>query len=164
MVFPSDVLYHGSVNRDIKALEPNALHVRNANEGPVVFATPSLALASCYTFRWDDSWVHQTVDNGKVTMVIGDKERFESQNAGGAIYLVSKDRFSFDRDRGLGIYEWVSKEYILTLFKIECESSFQVMKRFGVKIYFLSPEEFSSYLKLSEQERERYLQQVQTND
>jgi hypothetical protein len=157
VVFPSDVLFHGSVNRDISILEPRASHVRNPEEGPVVFATPSAALASCYTFIWDDSWVHQTVDNGQVTMVIGDKERFESQDTGGAIYMVPRHYFSFDSNRGLGIYEWVSKEKVGILLEIGYKSSFAVMKQFGVKIYFLSPEEFKLYLKSSEQERSNIL-------
>lgn len=48
---PVDVLYHGSTNSNIKVFEPRNNHIRDKEEGPVVFATPSLKLASCYLFR-----------------------------------------------------------------------------------------------------------------
>lgn len=36
---PIDAVYHGSSNTDIKVFEPRDNHIRDKDEGPVVFAT-----------------------------------------------------------------------------------------------------------------------------
>lgn len=100
---PVDVLYHSSTNGDIKVFEPRNNDFRDKEEGLMVFATPSLKLASCYLFVWDDSWVHQRLSwkDGKmadyqVSMVISDKKRFDNEGSGGAIYILPSKRFVFD--------------------------------------------------------------------
>jgi hypothetical protein len=99
---PIDTLYHGSPNPNIKVFEPRNKGTRNKDEGQVVFATPSLKIAGCYLFKWDDSWVHQSVSwkngdkaNYQVTMVISDKARFEKADHGGTIYILPASGFHF---------------------------------------------------------------------
>lgn len=45
---PIDVLYHGSINSKIKVLESQQEYVRDLAEGAVIFATPSIKIASPY--------------------------------------------------------------------------------------------------------------------
>lgn len=89
-----DVLYHGSANSNIKVFEPRNNHIRDKEEGPVVFATSSLKLASCYLFSWDDSWVHQSISwkdgniaDYQVIMVIADKK--------GSIKKMMEEQFTY---------------------------------------------------------------------
>lgn len=84
------MVFHGSDKKYITILEPKAYHIREKSERAVVFASPSIKLAGCYLFKWDDSWVHQsisTIDNNKITMLISDKSRFAKIDSGGAIEL-----------------------------------------------------------------------------
>ncbi|MES2215577.1 MAG: hypothetical protein V4485_06195 [Pseudomonadota bacterium] len=159
-----DVLYHGSPDANIKIFEPKEEHIRNNNEGAVVFATPSLRLASCYLFRWDDSWVHQSIswkDGNKadyqVTMVISDKERLEKEDHGGAIYILPIQGFSFDESSGLGVYEWTSKDAATPITHINFVSSLDAMQKLGVHVYFVEPSEFKHYLSLRGAEQEKFL-------
>ena len=163
---PIDVLYHGSKNKYVKIFEPRANHTRDLSDGKVIFATPSLKLASCYLFEWDDSWVHQSVswkqeNSGyEVFMVISDMERLKKIDMGGSVYLLPIESFSFSADRGLGIYEWMSKENIEPLSKIDFFSALDAMKQFKVKVYSLSSEQFKRYLELSGEKQETYLKET----
>ncbi len=163
---PIDVVFHGSPNNNISIILPAVEHIRNGKEGPVVFATPSIALASCYLFRWDDSWVHQFISDNSQTgyevyMIIGNKEKFYKLNNGGTIYLLPIHSFTFNKVNkklGLGIYEYTSKESITPFTKIRFTSPLHAMKLFGVKVYFLNDAQFSSYLKFNFTEREKFLE------
>jgi hypothetical protein len=161
---PADVIYHGSDNSNITLFEPRKEHVRDPKEGAVVFATPSIRLASCYLFRWDDSWVHQSItwnDSNKadydVYMVISDRERFEKQDKGGSIYLLPSKSFDFDEKKGLGIYEWTSKEKITPLTQIKFVSSLEAMKTLGVKLYFVNADQFKEYRRLPGEKQINFL-------
>lgn len=163
-ITPIDAVYHGSVNRNIKIFEPRAEHVRDPDEGSVVFATPSVRIASCYLFRWDDSWVHQFIswnNNDKldyeVFMVISDKERFRKEDSGGSIYLMPAHGFTFDKNKGVGIYEWTNKKKVLPFTKINFSSALEAMKTFHVKVYFVNSEQFRYYINLPFEERESFL-------
>ena len=163
---PIDILYHGSKNKDIKIFEPRDQHTRDPSEGKVIFATPSLKLASCYLFEWDDSWVRQSISWKEVSrdydvfMVISDMEKLKKIDMGGSIYLLPIESFSFSPGKGLGIYEWTSKKSIEPLSKIDFSSALSAMKQFKVKIYSLDSEQFKRYLKLSGEEQENYLKET----
>lgn len=137
---PIDVIYHGSTNLNIKIFEPKSKNIRDSKEGAVVFATPSIGLASCYLFRWDDSWVHQSIswkeDNKsdyKITMVISDRKKFQRDDVGGAIYFLPARGFGFSENKGLGIYEWTSKEKVSPYTHINFSSALKAMKTFNCK-------------------------------
>ncbi len=132
---PIDVVYHGSTSQNISLLKPQINHFRDKHEGALIFATPSFRLASCYLFRWDDSWVHQEISwkddnkaNYEVTMVISDKERFIKEDKGGSIYILPATGFEFD-DKGLGIYEWTSKEKVRPFTQINFSSSLEAIAK-----------------------------------
>jgi len=159
----SDVLYHGSPHSDITILDPRVGHVRDNKGSTVVFATPSIRLASCYLFRWDDSWVHQfisTNDDGsyEVYMVISGRKRFDDNDSGGAIYLLPSKGFYFEKKKGLGIYEMFSRYKVMPSAEIRFVSALDAMKKFGVKVFFVSPEQLKVFLKLGGYEKEKFLE------
>lgn len=150
---PVQDLYHGSTNSNLIVLEPKRDNVREEAEGSVVFATPSESLASCYLFRWDDSWVSQVVlqdderlGKNHVIMIISDRERFAREDQGGSIYRLSIQGFDMDEDKGLGIFEWTSKAPTTPLSKRDYPSSLVAMQELGVNIVFLTREGFANYL------------------
>lgn len=161
---PVDVVYHGSPNSNIKIFEPKDEHIRNKDEGAVVFATPSLRVASCYVFKWDDTWVHQSISwkNGnkadyQVIMVISDRTRFEQKDHGGTIYILPAQDFRFDEHRGLGIYEWTHKKPVRPMLQINFSSGLEAMQKSGVQVYFVEPNQFQHYLSLPGEEQEKFL-------
>lgn len=161
---PVDVLYHGSTNSNIKVFEPRNNHIRDTEEGPVVFATPSLKLASCYLFSWDDSWVHQSISwkggniaDYQVIMVISDKKRFDNADKGGAVYILPSQGFIFEERKGLGIYEWTNKSSVTPTIKIDFPSALVAMETLGVKVYFVEQEQFQHYLSLPGDKQEQFL-------
>jgi hypothetical protein len=108
---------------------------------PLIFATPSLQLASCYLFRWDDSWVNQSIttqsnNDYQVIMVISDKQKFEKLDKGGSIYLLPVANFTFKEGKSLGIYEWTSRQSVQPIIELRFNSALEAMKKFGVQVYF----------------------------
>lgn len=157
-----DVLYHGSPNTSITVFEPRDEHIRKQGDGAVVFASPSIKIASCYLFKWDDSWVHQFVstkdDSGyEVYMVISDRKRFDEQDLGGAIYLLPTEGFYSDEKTGLGIYEMISHKKVIPFTALRFFSALETMKLFSVKVFFMSPEQFQSYKKIAGTKRQEFL-------
>lgn len=159
-----DVLYHGSSNAGIEVFEPRKEHVRDVAEGEVVFATPSIKLASCYLFKWDDSWVNQFIsikDDGsyEVYMIISDHVRFQAEDSGGAIYLVPSKGFYCDSTKGLGVYEMISRDKVVPFTHIDFASALDAMRKFGVKVFFISSDKFKIFLKLNGIAKREFLRQ-----
>ena len=160
---PIDVLYHGSPNPNIRIFEPRAENIRHPDEGNVVFASPSIRFASCYLFRWDDSWVHQFIgDNGDIYMVIANISRFRENDKGGSIYLMPIKGFVHEKDKGLGVYEWTNKSAVTPYGKINFLSALGAMKEFGVKVYFIDDEQFRGYLGLDGAKQESFLHELKS--
>lgn len=162
----SDVLYHGSPNSQIEVLEPRQLNVRDNAEGAVIFASPSIKVASCFLFSWDDSWVNMTIssddnkDDFTVIIVISSYAEFVKRDKGGAIYLVPVKDFIFDENKGLGLHEWTNKNKVTPYGKILFKSSLEAMRKMGVKVYFANPEQFKDYLKLPGDKRQAFLNKI----
>lgn len=154
-LFPLDTFFHGSPNNNIEEID-------TATEDSV-FATPSIALASCYLFRWYDDWVNQIVlwkDNPNdytITMVISDKDRFLKIDNGGSIYLLPRLGFNYNENKGLRIFEWVTNKKVIPYDKLEYVSALEAMKKYGVKVYFLDQEEWQNYKFFSEEQKKEYL-------
>jgi hypothetical protein len=166
-IVPFDVLYHGSPNPQIEILEPRQLNVRDNDEGAVIFASPSIKVASCFLFPWDDSWVNMNISseyNNKadftVTMVISNYAEFTKRDKGGAIYLVPIKDFIYDENKGLGLHEWTNKNKMTSYGKILFTSSLEAMKKSGVKVYFVSPKQFEHYLKLPGGKQQAFLNKI----
>jgi hypothetical protein len=72
----------------------------------------------------------------EVIMIISDRKRFEAEDKGGAIYFVSKDNFSYIKDKSLGLYEWTSNKPAKPILQINFPSALKAMEQLGVKVYF----------------------------
>lgn len=128
-------LYHGSRHGALEELEPMAKSIRDKDEGPVVFATPDLALATIFM-----------TGEGKASGKFGDvsyvvincsRDEFIKNDNGGHIYVLSSDTFQSDPNKGLGIYEWISNEKVKPLKKIEYPSTLDAMIDNNVQVYFV---------------------------
>lgn len=161
---PHDVLYHGSNNSDLKKIVPRQIHYRDINEGAKIFATPSMAVASCYLFRWDDSWVRQRVLHStthiasRVLMIINHQE-YARKNAdhGGSIYILPPDSFEVNPEKSLGIYEAVSSIPVVPYAKIDFDSALNAMITFNVDVYFVNNSQFKDISSLSSADWINYL-------
>lgn len=130
------VLYHASANRDIEIFEPRNEHVRDINEGPVIFATPQKDYASCFIVATDDSWVQISGFNNVQVVVISDQSRFEREDKGGAIYELPSDTF-VNEIRGSANDEWTSREAVRPIGKEVYELGLEAMLKYGVQVYFV---------------------------
>ena len=138
-------LYHSSQDRNIQVFAPRAESMRDPNEGPVVFATPSKSYSSCFIVKTDGSWVDISSWDGGETwhFVCSDKERFIENDKGGAIYtLENEGQFSTDSEKGTGESEWISKDAVKPISKEEYESGLNAMLSLGVKVYFVNENQF----------------------
>lgn len=130
-------LYHGSAHTDIEELEPRKESVRDPDEGAVVFATQELALASIFM-------ASGVVESGKFNIpyaVIKDsREHFIENDRGGHIYVVPSESFYSDPNKGLGEYEWITKQKVKVTEKIEYPSTLDAMLKNGVQVYFVDDE------------------------
>lgn len=144
------VLYHASSNRNIEEFEPRNEHTRGASEGPVVFATPNKAFATCFIVDTDDSWVNigsfseKKGVRGPLHVIISDQKRFENSDKGGAVYSLPADTFGYEADLGMGDMEWVSKVPVKPIDKQEFEFGLMAMKEAGVEVYFVDKTTFDS--------------------
>lgn len=130
------ILYHASPNKNIDVFEPRDEHVRDIDEGPVVFATPHKDLASCFLFENDDSWVSISRFNGVQVIIISDRERFEREDYGGVIYELPSDTFVHEI-RGGAKDEWTSRVSVKSNNKTEYKSALEAMLELGVQVYFV---------------------------
>lgn len=136
-------LYHGSQDRNIQEFQPRAIGVRDPNEGPVIFAAIDPGLASIFitpTYQYGKSG--RFCSTCPYYYVFSDKEKYQNIDKGGSIYFLPIDSFTTNPSKGVGTNEWVSKELVKALFKIDFESSLQAMLNFGVQVFFVSSEIF----------------------
>lgn len=139
------VLFHASSNTNIEVFEPRSNKVRDAKEGPKVFATPSRALASVFLIETDDSWVGSGVADGVPYIIISDEERFKKLDKGGAIYSLPNATFENDPNKGLGKFEWTSAEPVKPVLKETITSALNDMLHHGVKVYFVDKDTYLKY-------------------
>lgn len=133
-------LYHASPRRDIQEFEPRAQSVRDPEEGPVVFATPSEAYASMFIVRTDDRWSEKGRFNNVYYTVVSDKQRFKEMDKGGSIYTLPSETFSSDKTKNMGMTEWTSRKTVKSIRKTDYESGLEAMLEHGVQVYFVDPE------------------------
>ncbi|MFA6536464.1 MAG: hypothetical protein WC250_00440 [Candidatus Paceibacterota bacterium] len=128
-------LYHGSAHKHIEELEPRNESVRDPGEGPVVFATQELALATIFMA----AGVVESGKSGDVpyAVIVGTKEIFKRDDNGGHVYILPSASFEKDPNKGLGEYEWTSKKKIKPDKKIEYSSTLDAMVGKGVQVYFV---------------------------
>lgn len=136
------VFYHASTNGDIQVFTPRAERVRDASEGPQVFATPSKALATVFIVKTDDSWANSGTISGVPYMIISDRERFETLDIGGYIYELPPETFTNDATKGLGHLEGTSAVPVVPTGKEYFKSGLDAMLDAGVQVYFLDKETY----------------------
>jgi hypothetical protein len=132
-------LYHGSRHRNIEILKPNKRSFRDPEEGELVFATQDIALASIFM---GDVRMNGKFDEIPYAVIIGSREEFIKNDKGGHIYVISSETFTSDPNKGLGIYEWTSKEPVKPLKKIEYDSALDAMLENGVQVYFVDEDKY----------------------
>jgi hypothetical protein len=142
-----DVLFHASWNTHIDRFEPRKDTVRDPLEGPVVFATPDKAYASCFLVPTDDSWVkigRYTEDGvtGSWKVVVSNEQRFRKLDRGGAIYHLPAESFSFHPQRNIGEIEWTSTDEVTPTGKEIFASGLGAMQENGVDVYFVDQQTF----------------------
>lgn len=156
------ILFHGSSNQDIEILEPRAIATRSKQEGNVIFATPHIGYAAVFMSSHHKdrgfSIEMQSFDHGPVCCVCNHKENFMKHDKGGAIYLLPSDTFYYDlgfvglsrkewfskaytEDFG-DLREWVSRDSVKPLYKIEFKSVLEAMLDLGVQVYFVDEDTF----------------------
>ncbi|MDD3773555.1 MAG: hypothetical protein PHC38_13005 [Weeksellaceae bacterium] len=141
-------LYHASPNRNIKKFKPRAKNIRNQEEGPVVFATPDLALATAFLVSGtNDSWTQIGKINGVSYIAISDKEYFTKCDKGGSIYKFSSDSFTCHSDKGMGENEWVSNDPVVPIEKTDVNSALEAMIDNGVQVYFIDKKDFNELVR-----------------
>jgi hypothetical protein len=136
------VLFHVTRNPEIEIFEPRAERIRDRNEGPKIFATPSRALVGVFLVECDDSWVQLGMTDDVPYIIISDEERFRSSDKGGTIYSLPNDTFENDPEKGLREFEWTSGEPLKPIGQENIPSALGDMLAHGVKIFFVDKETF----------------------
>jgi hypothetical protein len=152
------MLYHGSANRQISEFKPTAKYVRDRAEGPVIFATPEFAFATCFLVETNDSWVNigrfsENGTNDPLHVIISSRERFVELDHGGAVYSLPPDSFTYDKNLGMGDTEWISKVSVKPTGKQEYRSGLRAMIDAGVRVYFVDTDTFLAIQKAADDGR-----------
>lgn len=136
-------LYHASKNPNIIVFEPRCESYRDPSEGPVIFATANKKYVSMFIVKTDDSWSRMGFFNDMPYFICSDKERFLSEDTGGAIYEVPSDTFSYDSEKGGKTrQEFTSKVSVKPISKVIYKSGLEAMLTMGVNVYFVDREKF----------------------
>ncbi len=141
------VLYHASANTNLEVLEPRAESVRDEKEGPVVFASSDKAGVTKFLVSSNDSWTKKGRFGGIHYNIISDRQRYEKEDKGGAIYHLSSDTFELDETRGGARDEWTSRNTVKTIDKEEYKSGLQAQLDNRVQVFFTDKQTFDEIVK-----------------
>jgi hypothetical protein len=143
------ILYHASWNSTIYEFDPRQESIRDPDEGPVVFATPDKAYASCFMVPSDDSWVkvgQYSVNDPHEPwkIIISDEDRFRELDNGGVIYHLPSKSFTCHAERNSGELEWTSTQKVKPVTKEFYKSGLEAMQKLGVTSYFVDQRIFTA--------------------
>ena len=130
-------LYHGSPHKGVEEFEPRISQGTGEEFGAMVYATPDLATASAFLAEVKKEWSAGRFGDAFYVLIPYSREEFIKNDKGGHIYVLPSDTFKSDHERGLGKYEWVSKEKVKPTKKIEEPSALDAMLENGVQVYFV---------------------------
>lgn len=130
-------LYHGSPRGDIEEFEPRISGGSGEQYGALVYAAPDMATASIFMANVKGNWSAGRFSGVPYALIPMSRDEFIKNDAGGFIYVLSSDTFSFERSRGIGEYEWASKEKVTPIKKLEYPSALEAMLENGVQLYFM---------------------------
>lgn len=136
-------LYHASVEKNLKKIDPRAVSFRDQNEGNVVFAAPDRALATTFLIKAGDDWTERGKINGVYYMAINGKDRFMENDHGGTIYKLPSESFSFNPDKGMRENEWTSNEAVVPIESTDQDSALEAMIDNDVQVYFVDDNTFN---------------------
>jgi len=139
-------LYHASPRKDLEVLVPMSKTVRDAKEGPVIFATPDISYATTFLIRTEDTWAVGAVIKNVHTMIVSDKERFFGSDKGGAIYELLPKTFTCDLTKSGREKEWVSKIPVYPTKVTHYKSSIDAMLVHFVQLYFVTKNEYQTII------------------
>ncbi len=135
-------LYHGSPNKTIEEFEPRVSKGTGEKFGALVYATSNLAIASIFLSEVKKTWSAGRFGDVPYALITVPREEFITHDKGGYVYVFSSKSFESDPKRGLGEYEWASKEKVKPIEKIEYPSALEAMLENGVQVYFVDDEMF----------------------
>jgi hypothetical protein len=135
-----EVLFHGTLESDLKELEPREKSWRDKDEGPRVFATPDIRLATIFAGKSE-----RIIGSGKFNgipyaIILGAREEFIQEDKGGYIYILPANGFECDTQKGLGENEWTSTTSVKPKDVLHIESVLDEMIKQGVQVYFVNKE------------------------
>lgn len=157
------LLYHGSPRGDIEKFEPRVSGGSGEQYGALVYAAPDMATASIFMAKVEGEWSAGRFSGIPYALIPMSRDEFMKNDAGGFIYILPSDTFSFERGRGMGEYEWASKDKVVPIRKIQYSSALEAMLENGVQVYFVDQNIFRG-IKKSEDHGLRILRQVQSEN
>ena len=133
-------LYHGSTYRELEELKPQG-RMHRTEEGELLYATPDLAIASVFLVEGAHYGCGKFGDT-VYAWIIANRDEFIRNDKGGHIYVLPSDSFKINQGRGLGNYEYVSKEPVAPIKTIEYPSAVDAMIENGVQVYFIDQDTY----------------------
>ncbi len=157
------ILFHASENRNINILEPRSIRVRNKKEGSVVFASSNLGFVSMFLCRFSDKKALKGCFHKKNFHYIhSNKKEFIEKDKGGAVYFLPSDSFYSNPRKGMRGREWVSKEKVKPLYKMEFDSALDTMIDLGIQVFFVDENVFED-IKINMKNNSKHVISVLTN-
>jgi hypothetical protein len=132
-------LYHGSPDRNIEVFEPRISKGSGEAYGPLVYASPDLAISSAYLADIPRRWSSGQFGDVPYALITVPRDEFIANDKGGCIYVLPTE--TFEPDRGLGSAEWASTVPVKPVEKLEFPSALDAMLDHGVQVYFVTPEQ-----------------------
>jgi hypothetical protein len=138
------VLYHASRTAGITEFVPRRENFRDEKEGPVIFSTPSKALASAFLVEGHgDDWMQiGFFADIPVVVINADRDKFIEDDTGGVLYTLPSDTFKYDPNKGMGDKEYTSREPVKPLYEERHTSALDAMIENGVQVYFVDKKTF----------------------
>lgn len=135
-------LYHGSPNGEIEEFEPKISGGSGERYGALVYAAPDIATASIFMANIKGNWSAGRFSGVPYALIPMPWDKFIKNDAGGFIYVLPSDTFNFERGRGMGEYEWASKDKVVPIRKIQYPSALEAMLENGAHVYFVGQDTF----------------------
>lgn len=145
------VLYHASQAKKLKTIFPKPTLSNNRYIGDYIFATANRALATMYLAPKGFA-ILMNIDALIPTLIIcGNEQELKKHDKGGAIYELSPDVFIDTPQKGLELYEKVSKKPITPLKAKIYDSIFDAFREQRIKVKFVDEATFKELVESPDQ-------------
>lgn len=139
-------LFHGTPVAGIKNFHPRVSLGSGEVDGPQVFATDDLAWASIMMSSVGKRWSSGKYEGGWYAVIPLTRAEFIAQDKGGYLYALPSISFIKNGRSGVSEHEWKSPVSVEPVATKHITSVLDEMKRLGVKVYFVTDEEYSQYI------------------